>query len=71
MNDLERSFGRLEGKLDSLMLQLSEHIKKDEISWDKVARLEKRITYAAGAVSAIVFFVTAAMTSLLKKIGLV
>lgn len=70
-NDLQRDLGRVEGKLDTLIMQLTEHIKKDEVSWERVTRLEKKIMYAAGAVSVVVFFVTSAFTGVLKKIGLV
>lgn len=66
----QRALGRLEGKLDALLLVLQDHIKKDEQAWERVTKIEKKIYMAAGAVSVITFFVTATMTSLLKKVGI-
>lgn len=65
--DLSRSIGRLEGKMDSLILQLTEHIKKDEKAWDKVVSMEGKILWFSGAFAAAGFFIT----MILKKIGLV
>ena len=70
IDDLSRDLGRLEGKLDVLIMQLTEHIKKDEIAWEKVTELEKKVLYVAGAVSAVVFVVTSGVLGILKKIGL-
>jgi len=69
--DLQRSLGRLEGKVDSLIMQLTEHIKKDEVSWDKVTKLEKKVMYAAGVVGMISFLFTAWISTGLKKIGFI
>lgn len=69
--ELQRSLGRLEGKVDSLIMQLTEHIKKDELAWDKVTRLEKKVMYAAGIVATIVFFITAWASAGLRKIGII
>jgi len=69
--ELQRSLGRLEGKVDSLIMQLTEHIKKDENAWAKVNALEKKVMYAAGAVGMITFLVTAWISTGLKKIGLI
>lgn len=70
-DDLNRSIGRLEGKVDSLIMQLTEHIKKDEVSWDRVTKLEKKVMYAAGIVATITFFITAWASAGLKKIGFI
>lgn len=69
--ELQRSLGRLEGKVDSLIMQLTEHIKKDEHAWDKVTRLEKKVMYAAGIVATIVFFISAWASAGLRKIGII
>jgi hypothetical protein len=69
--DLQRSLGRLEGKVDSLIMQLTEHIKRDEAAWAKVNYLEKKQMWAAGVVATIVFFVTAWVSTGLKKIGFI
>lgn len=69
--DLARALGELTGKLDILILQLNEHIRKDEAAWERVTELEKRIIYVAGAASALVFFITSGIFAGLKKIGLV
>ena len=69
--DLQRSLGRLEGKVDSLIMQLTEHIKKDEVAWTKVLHLEKKQVYAAGIVATVVFLITAWISTGLKKIGFI
>jgi hypothetical protein len=69
--DIQRDIGRLEGKVDSLIMQLTEHIKKDENAWEKVNKLEKKVMWAAGVVAAITFFITAWASTGLKKIGLI
>lgn len=65
----QRALGRLEGKMDSLILQLTDHIRKDEIAWAKVANLEKKIIWASGVIAAVTFVFTTGVASLLKKIG--
>ena len=65
----QRAIGRLEGKMDSLILQLTEHIRKDEIAWMKVSSLEKKIVWASGVIAAITFVFTTGIASILKKIG--
>ena len=67
----QRSLGRLEGKLDAMVIMLTEHIRKDEIAWAKVAHLEKKIIWASGVAATIMFFITAGTTKLLSKMGLV
>lgn len=69
--DIQRSLGRLEGKVDSLIMQLTEHIKKDEVHWEKVSKLERKVMYAAGIVATITFFITAWASAGLKKIGFI
>lgn len=69
--ELQRSLGRLEGKVDSLIMQLTEHIKKDEVSWEKVTKLEKKVMYAAGIVATVTFFIATWASSGLRKIGLI
>jgi hypothetical protein len=68
--ELQRDIGRLEGKVDSLILQLTEHIKKDESAWSRVTALEKKIMWVSGAAAAIMFFVAPVLTKILQKIGL-
>jgi len=70
-NELQRSLGRLEGKVDSLIMQLTEHIKKDETAWAKVNGLERKIMWAYGVGAAIVFFVSTWATIGLRKIGII
>ena len=69
--EAQRALGRFEGKIDALFMLLQEHIKKDEQAWDRVTRLEKKLYMAAGAVSVVTFFVTATLSSILKKLGLI
>ena len=69
--DLNRDLGRVEGKLDALILQLTEHIKKDEAAWTKMTELEGKMMWAAGIMATVVFFVTSGVLSALKKLGLV
>ena len=66
--ETQRSLGRLEGKLDAMMMLLTDHIKKDEIVWAKVSRLEKRIVWASGVAAALMFFITTSATGLLKML---
>ena len=68
---IQRSLGRLEGKVDSLIMQLTEHIKKDETAWAKIVHIEKKQMWAAGVVATIVFLITAWASAGLKKIGLI
>jgi hypothetical protein len=68
--DVHRAIGRMEGKLDALVIQLTEHIKKDEIAWAEVSKLKGKIAWAAGVASTIVFFVTSGIFGILKKIGI-
>lgn len=63
---VQRDLGRLEGKMDALLMQLTEHIKKDEEAWRKVGSLEKKLVYFSGVFAALGFFVTA----VLKKVGI-
>ena len=69
--EAQRALGRFEGKIDALFMLLQEHIKKDEQAWERVTKLEKKLYLAAGAVSVITFFLTATLSSVLKKIGLI
>lgn len=55
--DTQRSLGRLEGKLDSLILQLTEHIKKDEVAWARVNSLDRRLIWFSGVFAAAAFFI--------------
>lgn len=66
--ELSRNLGRLEGKLDVLLLQLTEHVKKDELAWERVADLEKKLIYAAGIASTIMFALTTGAYSIIKKV---
>ena len=70
-HELNRDLGRVEGKLDALILQLTEHIKKDEEAWNKMTQLEGKMMWAAGIMATVVFFVTSGVLSALKKMGLV
>ena len=70
-DNFDRDLGRVEGKLDSLILQLTEHIKKDEEAWKKMTELEGKMMWAAGIMATVVFFVTSGVLSALKKMGLV
>ena len=56
--DIARSLGRVEGKLDALALQLIDHIKKDEMAWAKVSSLEKKMIWFSGLFAAVMFFAT-------------
>ena len=58
----------MEGKLDALIIQLSEHIKKDEAAWDKLSKLEKKLMYATGAVSVVIFFVSSVIAAAYNKL---
>lgn len=69
--EAQRALGRFEGKIDALFMLLQDHIKKDEQAWERVSKLEKKLYMAAGAVSIVTFFVTATLSSILKKIGLI
>ena len=68
--ELSKDIGRLEGKLDVLIMQLTEHIRKDEIAWERVTDLEKKIIWVAGAASGLVFLITSGLFSILKKMGI-
>lgn len=70
MNEVHRSLGRLEGKLDSLALLLQDHVIKDEAAWGRVGRIEKKIWWTNGVVATIVFFMTTSASAFLTKIGL-
>ena len=52
-------------------MQLTEHIKKDELAWGKVSGLERKIMWAYGVGAAIVFFVSTWATIGLRKIGII
>ena len=69
--DLNRDLGRVEGKLDALILQLTEHIKKDEAAWTKMTELEGKMMWAAGIMATVIFFITSGVMTALKKMGLV
>jgi hypothetical protein len=64
--ELYRTLGRIEGKLEALMLSLQEHVKQDEKAWEKVNTMEKKIYWAMGIVAGAGVFIT----TFLKKIGL-
>lgn len=70
MNDLQRSLGRLEGKLDGLTLMIQDHIIKDEAAWGRISRIEKRMWWLNGIIATIIFFMTTGVSSMLTKIGL-
>lgn len=65
--EVHRSIGRLEGKMDSLILQLTEHIKKDEEAWKEVGKLKGKIMWFTGVFAGASFFIHI----FLKKIGLI
>ena len=69
MDDIHHTLGRIEAKLESLSETLTDHARKDELAWAKVNRLERKIAWAAGVASAIVFLATSAAASILKKVG--
>jgi hypothetical protein len=64
--ELYRTLGRIEGKLEALMINLQDHVKQDEKSWDKVNRMDKRIMWFSGVMAGAGFIITA----VLKKLGL-
>ena len=64
--EVQRSMGRLEGKTDALIMQLTDHIKKDEMAWARVNSMDKKWVWFSGAVAGIAFFIA----PVLKKIGL-
>ena len=64
--DIERSLGRVEGKLDALLLQLTEHIKKDESEWAKVSKLSTKMAWYSGAFAVI----GAVSVTVLRKMGI-
>lgn len=63
----QRALGRLEGKVDALILQLTEHIKRDETAWLRLSSLEKKMVWLSGAAAVVMFFAT----NVLKKMGLI
>lgn len=71
LNSISRDLGRVEGKLDSFLLLLNEHIKKDEAAWERVSYLEKKVVFVAGVWSTITFLVTSGIFAGLRKIGLI
>lgn len=66
-NTQQRDIGILIGKVDALLMQLTEHIKKDEEAWRRVATLERRFAWYAGAIAVLGLFTT----TFLKKIGFI
>ena len=69
-NAIQRDIGRLEGKVDALVLILTDHIKKDEQAWSKVIQIENKIWWAAGIASTLFFIISGALSGVLKKLGL-
>jgi hypothetical protein len=57
--DIQRSLGRLEGKLDILITEIKQHFEDDQNNFSSIdtrfQSVEKKIYYASGFVAAIVF----------------
>lgn len=66
-SDIDRSLGRIEGKLEALILTLNDHVRKDEEAWAKVNRIDRKLVWFSGAAAAVMFF----GSTILKKIGLI
>jgi hypothetical protein len=60
-HEIQRSLGRLEGKLDSLILEIKQHFEDDKKNFSsidtRVQKLEKKVWYASGFVAAIAFII--------------
>lgn len=51
--EVQRALGRIEGKMDALLLTLQQHIKDDERQFDaieiRMSRVERKIYWFSGA----------------------
>ena len=58
-NEIQRSLGRLEGKLDSLLLEIKQHFIDDKTNFNaldsRIQKVERKIYYASGIVGTCVF----------------
>lgn len=70
MSDLSRDLGRLEGKVDSILMMFSEQMRKNEKTEERLANVESKLMWAAGIASAVMFVIGSLTSSLLKKVGI-
>ena len=69
--ELHRDLGRLEGKVDSILIMFSEQMRKNEKTEERLANVESKLMWAAGIASAVMFVIGSLTSSLLKKIGII
>jgi hypothetical protein len=59
--EIQRSLGRLEGKLDSLITEIKQHFEDDKKNFSsidtRIQKVEKKIYYASGFVAALIFII--------------
>jgi hypothetical protein len=60
-DEIQRSLGRLEGKLDILITEIKQHFEDDKKNFSsidtRIQKVEKKIYYASGFVAAIAFII--------------
>jgi hypothetical protein len=58
-DEIHRSLGRLEGKLDILITEIKQHFEDDKKNFSsidtRIQKVEKKIYYASGFVAALAF----------------
>ena len=58
-NEIQRSLGRVEGKLDLLLTEIKTHFEDDKTNFSsidtRIQKVEKKIYYASGFVAALAF----------------
>lgn len=68
--ELQRGLGRLEGKVDQVLIQLTQHFRDDAHNFAAIevrfAALEKKVWLAAGAASAIGPFLVYLLPAIMK-----
>ena len=60
-DEIQRSLGRVEGKLDLLLTEIKQHFEDDKKNFSsidtRIQKVEKKIYYASGFVAAIAFII--------------
>lgn len=61
LREVQRSLGRLEGKLDTLITSINQHFLDDKKAFSdletRIQKVEKKVWYASGFVAAFAFLI--------------